>query len=167
MKLSFNQICDLVLEKKKYELEGSLDERENEFIEDLPSKYVPIYKQATEILSYSSEGMTINELYKEAVPVDPEIGKRSIQINQFKKLIDKAKKEIGNIDFDVYTGQYSLSTEDEDDESTEIPNIEDFNDLDDDPLDEYGVPKKNTLEDHESIRDALRDARRSADMNDY
>lgn len=164
MNLSFNKLCDLVLEKRK--LEGSVDEREDVFIEDLPSKYLPYYEKAKEILSHDSDGLTINELYKEAVPVDPELGKRSIQIKQFKQLIDKAKKEVGNIEFNVYTGKYSLG-EDIGGDPDDIPNIEDFDDLDDDPLDEYGIPKKNPLDDHDSIRDALRDARRQSDWGDY
>lgn len=165
--LSFNDICKLVLEKRK-NLEGTVEEREDAFIESLPPAFLTAYEKAVEILKNESEGLTINDLYRDAVDINPENDKRPIQLPQFKKLMDKASKEVGNIDFNVYTGNYSLANEQEleDIRDGDVPNIEDMNDLDGDEEDtEEERPYRRDVEDIEDIKGAMDEYKRSEDWS--
>lgn len=163
-KLTFTDVYKLVVEKRQ-PLSGTIEEREDAFIESLPTDnpaWLSAYETAMEILRNSSEGLTINDLYKDSVRVDPETDKRPLQIQQFKKLLDKAAKKVGNIDFNIYSGTYSLSSDSiEDIQDGEVPNIEDMDDLDDEFDEEDDMPRRNTLEDEEDVKHALSDYRRS------
>lgn len=167
--LSFNYLCDLILEKKR-DLEGTVEQREEAFLnvlKDRPPYYVA-YERAVEILKHENDGLSINDLYKDAVSVDAESGKRPLQISQFKKMIDAASKNVGNIDFNVYSGTYSLQGVDLDDlRDGEIPNIEDMDDLDSEEDDGDDESMRNDLDDNENIKDALADYKMSQNLEDY
>jgi len=173
-KLSFNDVCKLVLEKRG-NLEGTVEEREDAFIESLPPSFLSAYEKAIEILKNEPDGLTINDLYRDAVDADPESDKRPIQIKQFKTLIDKAKKEVGNIEFNVYSGNYSLANEQEleDIRQGDSPTIEDMDDLDsdsegeeDDTFTDSGRRRERDANDISDIEDALKDYKRAGDWSD-
>ena len=173
-KLTFEQVCNLVLEgrppKIRRHLEGTVEEREEKFLASLKDEFAPVYRKAMEILKHlePGQGLTPNELYMDiyrepdADLIDPHTERPVLQRTQFHKLLAAIKQHVGNIDFNVHTGKYGMAEEEpsiegiRDGNPKDAPTIEDMNDLDADVDDD----------DLSSVKGALDDAKSSDDWSD-
>ena len=160
-KLTFQYIFDLVLNEKKI-LPGTLEEREESFLDGLPVLKQEAYHSIKEMLKQQPDGLTASEMYRDVIHRD-ENGKRPVQIKQFEKFLQQINKLVGMIDFDIYKGTYKLAATDDAGEDIETqkeaPTIEDpeFDDLD----------SSNIENEHPSIKGAYSDYKRSLGHEDY
>ena len=160
-KLTFQDVCSLVLHEKRV-FAGTVEEREDNFLQGQSIQKQEAYNSIKEILKSNPDGLTASELYRDVIQPD-ENGKRPVQIKQFEKFLQQVNRAIGSTDFDIYNGKYKLAIGDtaERDIETgkETPTIEDPQ------FDELDTPKPE--DEHPSIRSAHDDYKSSLGHEEY